>query len=397
MIRSRWVRIGSLLYTWLVLGFVLGTLVLLFPVRWLTSALQSWGAGQRLQNILVMLLVVVYVAVSLRLAVSLNRVIANQRWRRTRWTMVGLATMVALVTAWTWRNPGRLLASVAGGGEIGTVQTKTGALFEFGSYPDSVKLAELKAHGVTAIISLQDPNVVVERETIEREAEVTKSIGLQLIQAPMIPWFSDNAAAVDTLKRIAASEQGHYYVHCGLGRDRVNIAKRVIESVGAKTLTTGDYKQALGFDGRTWDFNNGSLIRLDSTAWLVPYPINEELMGCFIEGRPGRVVVMLDSSKAPQDSLVGAVHRFFTHYGVPFTDVRPDNPAAAAAIVHALSGPVTVLAYRTPWHNARQKGDEAAVAFADAFSPNHGWRIATTTPTVKRKFHQETGGKETGC
>src|SRR5580765_56786 len=98
MVRSRWARIGSLLYAWLLIGFVLGTLVLLFPVRWLTSALHSYGASQRVENILVILLVVVYVAVSLRLAVWLNRVIANQRWRRTRWAMFSLATMVALVT-----------------------------------------------------------------------------------------------------------------------------------------------------------------------------------------------------------------------------------------------------------------------------------------------------------
>jgi hypothetical protein len=397
MIRSRGARIASLLYTWLVLGFVLGTLVLLFPVRWLTAALHSHGASLMLENILVILLVAIYVLASLRIAVVLNRYITNHPRRRIRWTIVGIATMVAAVTAWTWRDPGRMLSSMAGGGGISSVRTKTGAVFEFGAYPDSVRLAQLKAQGITTIISLQDPGVVVEREGIEDEAAVTKKLGLQLVQAPMIPWFSDNAAAVATIRSIALSGRGHYYVHCGLGRDRVNIAKRVIESVGGKTVTGADYVQALGFEGRTADFDKGSLIRADSGVWVIPYPLDEEMMGCIVEGRPGHVLVLLDSTKSPQDSLLRTIHYFFPHYGVPFTVMSPNQPRDAAAVAKSLPRPVTVLTWRTPWHNARQPGDESAVAFADAFSPNHGWRIATTTPTVKRKFRQETGGKETGC
>src|SRR4051812_7829320 len=163
MIRSRGVRVGSLMYVWLVIGFVLGTLVLLFPVRWLTTALHSRGASQMTENVSVMLLVLMYVAASLVIAIRANRYICNHPRRRTRWTVVGLATMVAALTAWTWRNPGRMLSSMGGGGDISSVQTSSGAVFEFGSYPDRQRLAELKAAGVTAVISLQDPGVVVER------------------------------------------------------------------------------------------------------------------------------------------------------------------------------------------------------------------------------------------
>ena len=397
MIRSRGLRAGSLIYVWLVVGFVLGTLVLLFPVRWLTSALHARNASQGLENGLVILLVVTYVAVSLLIAARLNRYICNHPKVRIRWTVLALATMVAVVTAWSWRNPGKMLSVMAGGGNIAAVKTAGGAVFEFGAYPDSARLLQLKAAGITTIISLQDADVVVEREGIAEEKRVTGEVGLQLVQAPMVPWFSENTQSLDKIRALAKSGKGHYYVHCGLGRDRVNIAKRVIEETGAVAVATTELREALGFEGRKWDFANGSLVSLDSGVWLVPYPGKEEMMGCIFEGKPGRVIALLDSTVSPQDSLLRDMHRLFPAYGVPFTVMSAKKPAEAAAYAKTLARPVTIIAYRTPWHNGIQKGDEAAIAFANAYRPESTWKITTTTPTEKRKLNQFTGGKETGC
>jgi hypothetical protein len=63
-----------------------------------------------------------------------------------------------------------------------------------------------------------------------------------------------------------------------------------------------------------------------------------------------------------------------------------------------MTPPVTVIAYRTPWHDGLpRKGAEAAVAFRDAYSPNHGWKITTGTFAAEHKPNEFTGGKETGC
>ena len=48
-----------------------------------------------------------------------------------RWTVLGLATMVAVVTAWSWRNPGRMLSSMAGGGDSALSDDDKRALIEF--------------------------------------------------------------------------------------------------------------------------------------------------------------------------------------------------------------------------------------------------------------------------
>lgn len=399
MIRSRGLRVGSLFYLWFVIAFVLGTAVLLYPVRWLTSTLHARSAGQTVENVLVIALVVLYVVASVVIAFRVNRYVCNHPRPRMRWTIVGLATMVAVLTAWSWRDPSRMLSSMAGGGDLAAVKTTTGGVFEFGAYPDLERLKALKAEGVTTVISLQDPDVVVERQGIAAEVRAAREVGLTLVQAPMIPWFSENTESLNRVRTIAMTGTGKYYVHCGLGRDRVNIARNLIEGLGVKTATTAGYRQALGFEGRASDFDKGSLISLDPGVWLVPFPVPEEMMGCFFEGRPGQVVVLLDSATAPQDSLLREVHRLFPTYGVRFTVMSPNKPgpAAAAAAVKALKPPVTIIAYRTPWHNSTQKGDEAAIAFANAYRPDSSWKIMTTSPTGPRQLHQMTGGKETGC
>ena len=395
--RTRLARTGVFCYLWLIIGFVLGTIVLLFPIRWLTSALQARGASTGVENALVIGVVLLYVIASFFLARSLNSYVCGPAKRGTRLTVVALGTLVALLTAWSWRDPGRMLSHAAGGGNIASVQTAGGAIFEFGAYPDAERLEELRKSGVTTVISLQDPNIVVERDGIHEEEEATKKEGLTLIKAPMVPWFSENSESLEKIRQIATTGHGHYYVHCGLGRDRVNIVKRLIESLGAKTVATTELKQALGFEGRAADFDKGSLVSLKPGVWLVPFPEREELYGCFMEGRPGHVVVLLDSASSPQDSLLRDVHKLFPSYGIPFIVLSPANPAAAADSAKKIPPPVTVIAYRTPWHNGRQKGDEAAVAFRNAFSPDDTWRV--TTGTVKRttKANEWTGGKEKGC
>jgi hypothetical protein len=349
------------------------------------------------ENTLVIGLVLLYVIGSFFLARRINGFVCGPAKRGMRWSVVGLGTMVALLTAWSWRDPGRMLSGMAGGGTVESVQTASGAIFEFGAYPDEARLKQLKDSGVTTIVSLQDPNIVVERQGISEEKAATAKIGLAMLEAPMVPWFSENSQSLAEIKQIVQTGKGRYYVHCGLGRDRVNIVKKYIESLGAKTVATNDLHQALGFEGRAADFQQGSLVNLAPEVWLVPFPEREELYGCFMEGRPGTVVIYMDSAAAPQDSLYRDAKQLLGSYGIPYTILSPSNPKAAADSVHRMKPPVTVLVYRTPWHDGRQKGDEAAVAFRDAYAPAGTWKVTTGTVKPTHKPNEWTGGKEKGC
>ena len=241
--------------------------------------------------------------------------------------------------------------------------------------------------------------MIVEREGIEEEHEAITKLGLQLISAPMLPWFSENRESLEKVRRVAASGHGHYYVHCGLGRDRVNIVKRLIENLGARTASAADLRPPLGFEGRKRDFEQGSLVLLAPHVWLIPYPEREELYGCIFEGSPGRVVLLLDSTQTAQDSALKESRRLLSAYGVPFTETLvPGSFATAARSVSQMTPPVTVIAYRTPWHDGLpRKGAEAAIIFRDAYSPKHTWRITTGTFKAEHKPNEWTGGKESGC
>lgn len=396
--------LASFCYFWLAVGFTLGTVVLVWPVRWLTDSLHRAQATQATENLLVILLVVAYVAASFYIALRLDRWARGCGSARQRWTIAAVVTLLFVGTALTWRDPGRMLSGLAGGGHIATLESGNGAVFEFGAYPDSAKLAELARQNAT-VVSLQDPNLPVEREGVESERELARKFGLRLVSAPMVPWFSENRESLEKIRALAVNGRGHYYIHCGLGRDRVNIVKRLIESTGARTVTGGNYRNALGFEGRRADFDQGSLISLAPGVWLVPHPLKEELYGCFMEGRPGHVVLLFDSTAAPEDSIMRETRRLLASYSIPSTVVQvPRDSAArraaaaqAAAMVRAMKPPVTVVAYHTPWHNGRQAGDEAAVAFADAFAPNRGWKITTGTVVQTHGPNEWTGGKETGC
>lgn len=378
------------LYLWLVIGFTLGTFVLLAPVRWLVAVVQRAGGGTGVERVAVIALVVVYVVVSCLLALRLNGFMGRTRSTVRRYSIPAALTAIAMLTAWEWRNPSVLLSGIAGGGDAGTVESVSGATFEFGSYPDEARLRELKRQGITAVVSLQHPDDLVERKGIEQEEISTRTVGLTLIKAPMLPWFSENREALDTLRALALHGTGKFYVHCGLGRDRVNIAKKLIEGLGAKTVASKNLGAGLGFEERDRPFIHGTLLHLATGVWLVPYPEHEEAFGCLVEGRAGNIALILDPADVEQKKRLGDVTSILNHYGIRFIRLpvgANDGKGATAAAdsVHRLSLPVTIVASETPWKDGGPRtGTGNAIAFKAAYEKDrparslNGSHVATT-------------------
>src|SRR5260221_7739275 len=96
-----------------------------------------------------------------------------------------------------------------------------GPNFLFGSYPDDDDLRELKKKGVTAIVSLQSPAVVVEISGIAAERKAAARQGPRFFDAPILPWVSDNAESIEKIKQLALHGTGTYYEPCALRRARV--------------------------------------------------------------------------------------------------------------------------------------------------------------------------------
>lgn len=366
--------LGTFFYMWILVGLVLGTAVLIGPVRLITEGMGEAGWEQSSQDHVLIVVILLYLVLSLLLTRWIVGIMFRARNRNTRWAIAGVFTLLAAVTAWEWSNPAKLLAGIAGGGDAGIFNVVGGPRFIFGAYPDEPKLQQLKRQGVTAVISLQHPGVLIEREGIIAERESAKRLHLNLIQAPMLPWVSNNEGSLEKLRLIARTGKGVFYVHCGLGRDRVNVAKRVIEAEGNKVALSSDIKAATTFADRPDPFERGSLAHFDREKWLIPYPNKHEMFGFVLGGQGGHVVSLLDPLDPEQGAWNREMEPLMKEYSIPFT-MRPlpaNNPARAIQIareVRAMPGPVAVIVGQTPNEDGKPRTHtQAAFAFLKAYA-----------------------------
>src|ERR1700682_4462367 len=358
---------------WLLFGLVLGTAVLVGPVRLITEGMGRAGWEQDSQDHVLIVVILLYLVFSLLLTRWVVGIMFRARNRNTRWAIAAVFTLLAAGTAWEWSNPAKLLAGIAGGGDGGSYNVAGGAEFLFGAYPDDAKLDSLKKAGITAVISLQHPGVVIEREGISAERDATKKLHLQFIQAPMLPWVSNNEESLEKLREIARHGKGKYFVHCGLGRDRVNVAKRIIEAEGIKIARTTDVKTATGFADRPDPFERGSLAHLEPGKWLIPYPNKHEMFGFILGGQAGTVISLLDATDPEQAAWNAEMEKLLKEYAIPFImRPLPKNDVARATYiakeVKALPSPVTVIAPQTPNEDGKPlPNTEAALQLITAY------------------------------
>src|SRR6202165_4387509 len=388
--------LGTFFYMWLLVGLVLGTAVLVGPVRLITEGMGRAGWEQDSQGHVLIVVLLLYLVFSLLLTRWVVGVMFRARNRNTRWAIAAVFTLLAAGTAWEWSNPAKLLAGIAGGGDGGSYNVAGGAEFMFGAYPDDAKLEAVKKAGGTAVISLQHPGVVIEREGISAERDATKRLNLQFIQAPMLPWVSDNEESLQKLRDIARNGKGKYFVHCGLGRDRVNVAKRIIEAEGIKIAASADVKTESGFSDRPDQFEPRSLAHLDPGKWLIPYPNKHEMFGFILGGQSGEVVSLLDPTDPEQAAWNAAMEKLLKQYSIPFV-MRPlpqNDFARAAGIakeVKAMPQPVTVIAPQTPDEDGKPRSNtQAALAFIAAYG-----QLAPKSFAAKPNWHLNKAAKAT--
>ena len=352
-------------YAWLMIGLFTGTLVLVVAVRGIIDLIQKFGWGQSVQDRVLIGVIGIFIVASFILARAVVRSLYRQP-ARTRQIALGALAIPALASAYAWSNPTRFLTKFAGSAST-SLQLAGGPSFIFGSYPDEDALRELKTKGVTTIVSLQDPRVLVELEGIKEEKAATEKLGLKFIQAPMLPWVSDNTESLEQIRQIALHGHGTYYVHCGLGRDRTNIAKRVIESVGpqsqARVAGTRDLKTAVSFANRAEPFQRGRLFKLAENVWVVPFLNEHEFYGYILEGQPGHVFLALNPNDTTQAAFMAKATRDMRQYVVDYSlatttagdtgkMVRAADTTAAAlsamiAKFRAQQPPFTVMLPRT--------------------------------------------------
>ncbi|MBW3551869.1 MAG: hypothetical protein KY466_00090 [Gemmatimonadetes bacterium] len=371
-------------YVWLMVGFATGTVVLLGPTRWVTEAFDAPGA----ERAAMLVVILSFIGGSFLLALYFTRVlILRHPSRPVRGLVVVAVTGSAMLALWGWRNPVvySAVAGVEGGGE--RMVTESGSQFLFGPYPDRERLQQLKEEGVTAVVSLQHPAVVpFEPEGIAREKEWTKELGIRFVHAPMLPWVSDNERSLETIRELVRSaDGGTYYVHCGLGRDRVSVVQRVIERMGGRVASDGATEDALTWADREaeglGDLERGPPIELEEGVWVVPYPNKHEMFGHMLGGQVEHVLLLLDDADPVQAEWLASARELLTQFDVPHTVRSLDGGDGAAAseiarTARRLPRPLTVIVpftgtgresaiagtFRSAWVGERGRAAQAAEA-----------------------------------
>ena len=326
------------------IGFALGTAVLLGPVRWTTAALRSRRAPASVESLAVIAMIVALVIVTAAIAWVLLGVMT--RGGRVARFAIPIAALAVAGGAWAMWLDTNLMSSIGGGGDA----TEVAAGFTFGPYPDLATLARLKTEGYTGVISLLHPAVVpFEPQLLARERRETEAAGMPLIHLPMLPWISGNDESVEKLAALARAGDGKYYVHCYLGKDRVLIARRVVEQHAKVHVAIDGISEKRSIDERT-RFERGSLVRLSDQVTLGPYPTDEEFGSFVANGTFDHVVTLLDPTDPGDLRRIEDERRWLSSVDVnlvelPLVPATPERASEVVREVRALEGRVYVHAF----------------------------------------------------
>lgn len=334
-------RVTLFLFTWLAVGFSMGTSTLLGPVRWVATLSRRLDWGEPAEAKLVWLVIALFVGGSAAVALWLTRLaVSSPRWE-ARYGVPALAWIAALGALWLWLNPSVLRISM---GE----ETTAGGSFTFGPYPTEERMRELKREGYSAVLSLLHPAVVpFEPKLLADEKVAAKKTGLRLIHIPLLPWISENTESLDRIKELARHPRGRIYVHCYLGMDRVHLVKRIVELAGSTALTDAVH-EVRSLRGKK-SLERGEIASLGGGSYLIPYPTDDEFVRYVLGGSVVRVVSLLDPRLESQRGRLEHERRLLERYEMPLESIplaeEPYDPAAvlaAARRVRGLPGPLVV-------------------------------------------------------
>lgn len=276
-------------FIWLCAGFASGTLILLFPLRWWINTVRA----NQFAEIYERLGVIGFILLLFLLSFWLSRKLFNWQKQQQRLVISFISGFFPLVFALA------ALMLLLQPQFINTTseQQQVSQQFTIGSYPTEEKIKELKAEGYTGIISLLHTAVVpFEPVLLAQEKAAALKYDIKLVEAPMLPWVSDNTASLKIIEGIIRTNQGKYYIHCYLGKDRVNLVRNLISRLAGEALIEAEAHTARRTFEQMGNFERGDLYRLSKDIYLTPYPTKEEFLAFFLAGNVKTVVNLLDST-----------------------------------------------------------------------------------------------------
>lgn len=339
-------------FIWLMVGFTSGTSTLMGPVRWFTSMARSAGWGHSMESGCVKGIILAYVTASFFVACWLTGIMLKTAKKHIKVLIPLVCFLCTAGALYLFLNP------ATSGLDRGEVEDLT-EQFTFGPYPTEERLTELKRQGYTGVISLLHPAVVpFEPKLLADEQEVGDKVGIRIIHVPMLPWVSENKESLAMIKDLASRATGRYYVHCYLGKDRVFLVKRVIETVAPK-MKIGEVASVRTLHNIA-DLERGLIIQLADNVYLTPFPTDEEFASYIIRGEIKQVVSLLTREKEADRQWIEKEKQNCEDYGIAFlslpvstTVIDPNELLAVARRLKTLPRPMVVHAFRSDSHRAQ--------------------------------------------
>lgn len=348
--QSKIMIIAQFLYVWLCIAFPLGLLTLTVgPMRWFADYAHRISMPADKEALYGKLIIVGYIVITLAIAILISR--ALLKLGKKKKGGIGILTMLLIISVGIFVfNPKLLIAKQADEHiEADNNNHLDKAQFTLGAYPDYNQLKILKTEGYSAVISLLHPLVVpAEPKLLNEERQNAKDAGVELIEIPMLPWISGNEEAIKKIRELAKMAKGKYYVHCYLGKDRVNAFRSIIMDENAA------YQASKEFDARTLKgikiFERGPIIDIGNQIYLTPYPTDEEFMGYIFNGDIKTIVNTLDPKDKDDKVLIAKEEKYAKQYGVtfvnlPVNDNSTSTISAFASSVRQLKRPMVIHGY----------------------------------------------------
>jgi protein tyrosine phosphatase (PTP) superfamily phosphohydrolase (DUF442 family) len=303
------------------LGFTGGVLFLLFFLVPFEQWLQDRGSYQETINVLLTVLTVGWVIVGI-LATALYSFLFLQRRKDLPVGVVILAfTLMASFGTFYFLLDTDLMAAVGQLGE-GSVENEQ---LTFGPYPDAQRLEELEDEGYEGVVTLLNPSIPFENVLLEQELREGEEIGIEVYSYPMLPWVSENEESLLAISQLVAGSEGRYYIHCYLGKHRVELVRRELADATEDAVTVEEEPLKSSLE-------RGQLSAFDQERIVLgPYPTDEEWVDAVLRRNVKEVVSTLDPTNPEDASLIENERQISEDNGLIFTEIPldPESPDPA--------------------------------------------------------------------
>lgn len=297
-------------------GFTGGVLFLLFfmvPVeRWLTDG----GAKQGVTDVLMGILTFGWIGFGFIVTAVFSRFLISRRQSLLPATGAVAVVFLSAFTVFYFLLDTDLMVAM---GELNEETVKSERL-TFGSYPDLKKLEQLEDQDYDGVIALLNPNIPFERVLLNEEKTNGKEVGIEVYSFPMLPWVIENGKSLRNIDRLVLENDKRYYIHCYLGKHRVDLVRQRLTKDDVSGAETGKAEPMPG------KLERGPVVSFEEERiGLGPYPTDEEWFNEIVRQNVQEIVSTLDPNNPEDVPWIRKERKIARENDITFT-LMPLNP-----------------------------------------------------------------------